>query len=65
MDPVVHFEMLYGNRELMAKFYESSFGWQTQMLGEGKEFSSKEFQSEKGVIRYGEICGRIRARDPE
>ena len=34
MDPVVHFEMPYDNRERMAKFYRSAFGWQTQMLGE-------------------------------
>ena len=33
MDPVVHFEMPYDNRERMAKFYESAFGWQTQVLG--------------------------------
>jgi predicted enzyme related to lactoylglutathione lyase len=34
MDPVVHFEMPYQNRERIAEFYESVFGWQTQMLGE-------------------------------
>lgn len=34
MNPVVHFEMPYENRERMAKFYTSVFGWQTQMLGE-------------------------------
>jgi predicted enzyme related to lactoylglutathione lyase len=34
MNPVVHFEMPYDNRDRMAKFYESAFGWQTQMLGE-------------------------------
>lgn len=34
MNPVVHFEMPYENRERMAKFYESVFGWKTQMLGE-------------------------------
>ena len=34
MNPVVHFEMPYDNRVRMAKFYESAFGWQTQMLGE-------------------------------
>jgi hypothetical protein len=34
MNPVVHFEMPYDNRKRMAKFYESAFGWQTQMLGE-------------------------------
>ena len=34
MNPVVHFEMPYDNRERMAKFYGTAFGWQTQMLGE-------------------------------
>jgi predicted enzyme related to lactoylglutathione lyase len=34
MNPVVHFEMPYDNRERMAKFYGAAFGWQTQMLGE-------------------------------
>lgn len=34
MDPVVHFEMPYDNRERMTKFYASAFGWQTQVLGE-------------------------------
>src|SRR5215831_3284019 len=31
---VVHFEMPYDNRERLAKFYESAFGWQMQMLGD-------------------------------
>ena len=34
MNSVVHFEMPYDDRERMAKFYQSAFGWQTQMLGE-------------------------------
>jgi predicted enzyme related to lactoylglutathione lyase len=34
MDPVVHFEMPYDDRERMAQFYQSAFGWQMQMLGE-------------------------------
>ena len=34
MHPVVHFEMPYADRERMAQFYESAFGWQTQLLGE-------------------------------
>jgi uncharacterized protein len=34
MCPVVHFEMPYEQRERMAKFYQESFGWQTQMLGD-------------------------------
>jgi hypothetical protein len=35
MDPVVHFEMPYDNRERMAKFYESAFGWQRLPSTEG------------------------------
>jgi uncharacterized protein len=34
MNPVVHFEMPYDDRRRMAKFYESAFGWQTQLLAE-------------------------------
>lgn len=33
MDSVVHFEMPYENRERVAKFYQTAFGWQTKMLG--------------------------------
>ena len=33
MDPVVHFELPAGDRERMAAFYASAFGWQTQLLG--------------------------------
>ena len=34
MDPVVHFELPYDDRDRMAQFYQSTFGWQTRMLGE-------------------------------
>jgi len=34
VDPVVHFEMPYDNRERLAKFYQTAFGWQMQMMGE-------------------------------
>ena len=34
VDPVVHFEMPSENRKRMAKFYNSTFGWHTKMLGE-------------------------------
>ena len=33
MDSVVHFEMPYEDRDRMKKFYETTFGWQTQTLG--------------------------------
>jgi hypothetical protein len=34
MNPVVHFEMPYDDRERMAKFYQTAFGWQTRMFGD-------------------------------
>jgi predicted enzyme related to lactoylglutathione lyase len=33
VDPVVHFELPAEDRERMATFYSTVFGWQTQMLG--------------------------------
>jgi hypothetical protein len=34
MDPVVHFEIPYDDRERIARFYTRAFGWELQMLGE-------------------------------
>jgi len=33
MNPVVHFEMGYKERERMVKFYETVFGWKTLSMG--------------------------------
>jgi uncharacterized protein len=33
MDPVVHFELPYDDRERIARFYGAAFGWQMQTLG--------------------------------
>lgn len=33
-NPVVHFEMPYENRDRVAKFYETAFGWQMNKFGE-------------------------------
>lgn len=33
MNPVVHFEMSYEDRQRMADFYTKAFGWKTNMLG--------------------------------
>jgi uncharacterized protein len=33
MNPVVHFEMPYEDKQRMADFYKKAFGWQAQMLG--------------------------------
>lgn len=34
MDPVVHFEIPYEDAKRITQFYESAFGWQTQILGQ-------------------------------
>ena len=33
MNPVVHFEMGYQDKDRMVKFYETAFGWKTQAMG--------------------------------
>ncbi len=33
MNPVVHFEVGYFDRERMKKFYEAAFGWKMQQMG--------------------------------
>ena len=60
MDPVVHFEMPYADRERMAKFYTSAFGWRTQMLGEdmGKYVIATTTETnENGPLKPGSING--------
>ena len=34
MDPVVHFEMPYKDRERLVSFYTKAFGWQMEKFGE-------------------------------
>ena len=33
MDPVVHFEMPYEDKDRAADFYGKAFGWKAQMMG--------------------------------
>lgn len=33
MNPVVHFEMPYDDRDRMADFYAKAFGWKSQVMG--------------------------------
>jgi predicted enzyme related to lactoylglutathione lyase len=66
--PVVHFEMPYENRERMATFYRSSFGWQTQMLGEemgNYVLAATTETGESGRPKQpGTINGGFFAKDP-
>lgn len=68
MNPVVHFEMPYDIRERMAKFYESAFGWQTQMLGEemgNYVLATTTETDENGPKKPGAINGGFYAKDPD
>ena len=68
MNPVVHFEMPYDNRVRMAKFYESVFGWQTQMLGEdmGNYVLATTIETgESGPKKPGAINGSFFPKKPD
>ena len=68
MDPVVHFELPYDNRERMAKFYESAFGWQTRMLGEemgNYVLATTTETDESGPRKPGAINGGFFAKRPD
>src|SRR6478672_6545530 len=68
MNPVVHFEMPYDNRERMAKFYGSAFGWQTQMLGEDMSnyvLATTTETDEKGPKTPGAINGGFFPKKPD
>ena len=68
MNPVVHFEMPYDNRERMAAFYQSAFGWQTQMLGEemGHYVLAHTAETVNGMVSTpGTINGGFYERKPD
>jgi uncharacterized protein len=68
MNPVVHFEMPYENRERMAKFYTSAFAWQTQMLGEDMGnyvLATTTESSADGPKRPGAINGGFFPKKPD
>jgi uncharacterized protein len=68
MNSVVHFEMPYDDRQRMAKFYGSAFGWQTQMLGEemGNYVLATTTESdERGPKSPGTINGGFFPKKPD
>ena len=68
MDSVVHFEMPYEQPERMAKFYQSAFGWQTQMMGEdmGNYVLAVTTEStDAGPTKPGAINGGFYAKKPD
>ncbi|MGH8743014.1 MAG: VOC family protein [Burkholderiales bacterium] len=68
MNPVVHFEMPYDNRERMVKFYESAFGWQTRTLGQemgNYVLATTTETDESGPRRPGSINGGFFPKKPD
>ena len=68
MNPVVHFEMPYEDRKRMAKFYESAFGWQTQLLAEDMGnyvLATTTETDEKGPKTPGAINGGFFPKQPD
>jgi predicted enzyme related to lactoylglutathione lyase len=59
MNPVVHFEMPYENRERMAKFYTEAFGWKAQMLGEEMGNYVSVATAEMGEDNMPKVLGTI------
>lgn len=61
MNPVVHFEMPYEDRERMAAFYSNAFGWKPRMMGPemGSYVVAQTTETdEKGMIKTpGNING--------
>ena len=68
MDPVVHFEIPYDDRERMSGFYASAFGWRLEKLGEemGNYVLAATTESdERGPVRAGAINGGFYPKNPE
>jgi uncharacterized protein len=68
MDSVVHFEMPYENRDRMAKFYQTVFGWQTQMLGaEMGDYvlAATTESTDAGPVKPGAINGGFYPKKPD
>ena len=66
MDPVVHFELPYGDRERIARFYQSAFQWKMQMLGPEMGHYVLATTAEKDAMpdaKRGAIDGGFFARD--
>jgi len=68
MDPVVHFEMPYGDGKRMAKFYKKVFSWQTLMLGADMGnyvLATTTETTRNGPRKPGRINGGFYPRKPD
>ena len=69
MDPVVHFEMPYENRERLIKFYAIAFGWEMKKSGEemGNYVTATTAETDNnGIVkRPGSINGGFFPKKPD
>ncbi|CAG0970327.1 methylmalonyl-CoA/ethylmalonyl-CoA epimerase [Methanosarcinales archaeon] len=69
MNPVVHFEMPYENRERLVKFYAKAFGWEMQKLGKDMgdyvTATTTETDGNRMVKRAGAINGGFFPKKPD
>ncbi|MHB9024205.1 MAG: VOC family protein [Armatimonadota bacterium] len=69
MNPVVHFEMPYENRDRLVDFYTRAFGWKMQQLGEDMGeyvLAGTTETDENGMIKEpGAINGGFFPKKPE
>lgn len=69
MNPVVHFEMPYEDRERLVKFYTDTFGWQMQKFGEemGNYVTASTTETDQNGMPTtpGAINGGFFPRTPE
>jgi predicted enzyme related to lactoylglutathione lyase len=69
MNPVVHFEMPYEDKDRLAEFYSAVFGWEMQILGEDMMnyvLATTTKQDVKAPNAFkGAINGGFFAKNPE
>ena len=69
MNPVVHFEMPYVDRERLVMFYAQAFGWQMQKLGKDMGdyvlAATTETDENRMVKRPGTINGGFFPKKPD
>ena len=69
MNPVVHFEMPYEDRERLVKFYTQAFGWRMEKLGKDMGdyvlAATTETDEKRMVKRPGAINGGFFPKKPD
>jgi len=68
MNPVVHFELPYDDRDRMATFYEKAFGWKSHKygpdMGDYAMVETGETDSDHMLKKPGMINGGLYKKDP-